>query len=310
MSSQQIMSSAEPSICIPRVFMNITKERILTVFTELFGDERAIDHIDMVEKASPNGDKYQRVFVHFRQWPTTRDAQEMRRQLLDNKDVKIVYDDPWFWKCSASHAKRPDARETNKPRGPYIMMNNDDSRRDNQSQSQSQTRYQRDDRPREYESRPRYQPEDRQRDRQQQERPRYQPDERQREYQPRRQQQDERQREYQPRQQQDERRDNYSVARTHHKPTYQPSSSSRPVITRRPKLKIDVSCTDAEASQTLETVTTNTTSTSADVPGSPPYNPTTPPTTPPKLQTEAPGAPKKIPSTRTKFIITSSDDDE
>ena len=299
MSSQQIMSSAEPSICIPRVFMNITKERILTVFTELFGDERAIDHIDMVEKASPNGDKYQRVFVHFRQWPTTRDAQEMRRQLLDNKDVKIVYDDPWFWKCSASHAKRPDARETNKPRGPYIMMNNDDSRRE-----QSRPRYQPDERQREYQPR---QQQERQRDYPSQSRQHY--DERPREYQSRpRYQPDER------RQQQDERRDNYAVARTH-KPTYQPSSSSRPVVTRRPKLKIDVSCTDAEATQTLETVTTtntNTTSTSTDVPGSPPYNPTTPPTTPTKLQTEAeaPGAPKKTRSTRAKFIVTTSSDDE
>jgi hypothetical protein len=307
MSSQQIMSSAEPSVCIPRVFMNIKKERILTVFTELFGDERAIDHIDMVEKASPNGDKYQRVFVHFRQWPTTRDAQEMRRQLLDNKDVKIVYDDPWFWKCSASHAKRPDARET-KPRGPYIMMNNDDSRRE-----QSQPRQQYDERPRDYQSRSQ---QERQRDYPSQSRQHY--DERPREYQSRpryqpedRRQQQERQREYQPRQQQD---DNHSIARTHHKPTYQPSSSSRPVVTRRPKLKIDVSCTDAEASQTLESVTTtNATSTSADVTGSsPPYNPTTPPTTPTKLQTEAeaPGAPKKTRSTRTKFIVTTSSDDE
>ena len=121
----QVLSVSEPSICIPRVFLNITRERVFGVFTELFG-ENAIDHVDMIQKESEKGDKYQRVFIHFREWPTTAIAQATRRQLIDGNEVKIVYDGPWYWKCSASHSNRRDERPR-QSRAPFIVMDDQPS---------------------------------------------------------------------------------------------------------------------------------------------------------------------------------------
>jgi len=91
-----------PSLCIPRVFMNITKGRIAFVFKSL--DLGEIDHIDVVPKTSATGDKFQRVFIHFKRWGTSPDAVRARERILSGKELKIVYDEPWFWKVSANRA--------------------------------------------------------------------------------------------------------------------------------------------------------------------------------------------------------------
>jgi len=91
-----------PSLCIPRVFQNITKERVAYVFKSLGLGE--LDHIDMVPRTSDNGDKFQRVFVHFKRWATTDEAVRARERVLGGKEIKIIYDDPWFWKISANRS--------------------------------------------------------------------------------------------------------------------------------------------------------------------------------------------------------------
>lgn len=91
-----------PSLCIPRVFQNITKERVAFVFKSLnLGD---IDHIDMIPKTSESGDKFQRVFVHFKRWSTSDEAVRARERVLGGKEIKVIYDDPWFWKISANRS--------------------------------------------------------------------------------------------------------------------------------------------------------------------------------------------------------------
>ncbi len=117
-SSSVSIPESQPSICIPRVFDNIEKKTIWEIFTHLFGRE-AIDRIDVVYKEAPNGEKFKRVFVHFRAWPKTYECQAMRKRLLDNQEVKIVYDEPWFWKCTASRVEKPQTRD--RPRvAPYV----------------------------------------------------------------------------------------------------------------------------------------------------------------------------------------------
>jgi hypothetical protein len=91
-----------PSLCIPRMFPNITKERILQVFGDL--DICDIDHIDMIPKTSPNGEKFQRVFIHMSQWKNNQQAVRARARVLEGKEIKIIYDDPWFWKVSANRS--------------------------------------------------------------------------------------------------------------------------------------------------------------------------------------------------------------
>ena len=91
-----------PSLCIPRVFANISENRIRQVFNELALGQ--ILRIDMIERRSDNGDVYKRVFIHFDKWSDNVDAVATRQRLISGKDIKIVYDNPWFWKVSANRS--------------------------------------------------------------------------------------------------------------------------------------------------------------------------------------------------------------
>lgn len=89
-----------PSLCIPRVLKNIDTNRIRSVFesTRL----GRIERIDVVEKKNGNGEITKRVFIHFQKWFWNEVAQNARKRLIAGKDIKIVYDFPWYWKVSAN----------------------------------------------------------------------------------------------------------------------------------------------------------------------------------------------------------------
>jgi hypothetical protein len=93
------MPSNVPSLCIPRVFTNIDERRIRRIFDELNMGE--IQRIDVVGKTTEKGEKFNRVFVHFKRWFANENADTARERLLNGKEIKIIYDDPWFWKVSA-----------------------------------------------------------------------------------------------------------------------------------------------------------------------------------------------------------------
>ena len=99
------------SICIPRVFNNIGWRRIKQVFIDLRWG--FIDRVDVI----PCGGKFKRAFVHFApgKW-NMRDkkARESLTALQKGNEVKVIYDEPWFWKISISASKKPD--EAPKPR--------------------------------------------------------------------------------------------------------------------------------------------------------------------------------------------------
>ena len=88
-----------PSLCIPRVFPNISEARIRKTFEDIFIGR--IEKIDIIK-----GDKFNRVFVHLI-WNNTPDALYVRNQVMTGKDVKVVYDGPWFWMVSASRKQTP-----------------------------------------------------------------------------------------------------------------------------------------------------------------------------------------------------------
>ena len=106
--------NAEPSICIPRVFTNTTRKHIFEVFSELKLGK--IDRIDMVHKTNKENEEYFRVFIHFASWNKHNDtAISVRKKLLAGNEVKIVHQDPWFWKCSASKLDKPKDKFDYKP---------------------------------------------------------------------------------------------------------------------------------------------------------------------------------------------------
>lgn len=97
----------EPSLCIPRVFPNLTKEFVKDIIEnyERLGE---VERVDMVNKENAKGEKFKRVFVHFKMWNMDDEyVTERRDTALRGEMFEIVYDEPWFWKVGRSHAEKP-----------------------------------------------------------------------------------------------------------------------------------------------------------------------------------------------------------
>ena len=86
------------TLCIPRVFSNIGDKRIRSVFYALKLGH--IGRIDVVSKISERGEKFNRVFIHFERWFDTDNAHSALKLLSEGRDIKVIYDEPWFWKVS------------------------------------------------------------------------------------------------------------------------------------------------------------------------------------------------------------------
>jgi hypothetical protein len=99
-----------PSICIPRTFTSIRGKPTKTAVFNTIRDLRIghIERIDVVQKTDARGERYCTIYVHL-QWNVRNQlGRDTRKKLLDGNDVKIVYDDPWFWKCCMSTMEKPD----------------------------------------------------------------------------------------------------------------------------------------------------------------------------------------------------------
>ena len=108
-----------PSMCIPRTFVNITRSHVYKTINDL--NLGVIDHIDMVRRKNEKGEDFQRVFIHFSKWHSNSVADRARTLLLSGKEVKVIYEDPWFWKISAN---RSSERMSHKPVKPVYTNAN------------------------------------------------------------------------------------------------------------------------------------------------------------------------------------------
>jgi hypothetical protein len=92
------MSSVNQSLSlfIPRVFPNITQERIADIFYVLgLGD---VKRVDRVLKQDGDGNEYYSVYVHFEYWYETNAVANFQERVTNpGKEARIVYDDPWYW---------------------------------------------------------------------------------------------------------------------------------------------------------------------------------------------------------------------
>ena len=141
-----------PSLCIPRAFSNITKDRVYRAFKDV--DLGEIDHVDLIERTSDKGERYLRIFVHFRRWYNNRNAMTARDRVLDGKDIKIVYDDPSFWKVFKNNydelpSERRDNRDRDRDRDRHARLVIDDDRRPNRRPREDYRNERRPQRPRE-----------------------------------------------------------------------------------------------------------------------------------------------------------------
>ena len=90
------------SLCISRVMNHITKEDIYNVLNYICLGE--ISHIDIINKNN-NGDIYKIAFIHFKKWFNTENSNKALERLNNGKDIKIIYEFPWFWKITLNKSK-------------------------------------------------------------------------------------------------------------------------------------------------------------------------------------------------------------
>ena len=122
MSSTEVIT--EPSICIPRTLNNTTWRDVKNTFEEILGTG-TVERVDIVP--SRNNDPFCKIFIHFRYWPTNEPtAVELRQRLMNGETLNVVYDTPWFWKCSASRLPKPERKRNRE--GPYVDFNNKEGR--------------------------------------------------------------------------------------------------------------------------------------------------------------------------------------
>ena len=104
------MESQQLSLYIPRVFANITKDRITHIFKSLGIGETSV--IDFVPREDSNtGESYNMAFVHFEKWYENVGSQNFQDRVNDpQSDAKVVYDDPWYWICLPNLNPKPDSQ--------------------------------------------------------------------------------------------------------------------------------------------------------------------------------------------------------
>ena len=119
------------SLCIPRVFSNISYSRIFDVFKEV-----GLGRIMRVDKVDVPGENYSRAFVHFTPggWSNTPYANNILSELVAGNNLEIIYEagKPWFWKVFLSNSPRPSEAprpsETPRPHtGPKVTIVNKSS---------------------------------------------------------------------------------------------------------------------------------------------------------------------------------------
>ena len=85
------------SICIPMVEDHINKKNLYDTFKKHNWGE--INRIDLVKVKNK-----QRAFIHYHYWYNNNKSNFVYNLLNNDKDVKIIYDYPWYWKCVKNYS--------------------------------------------------------------------------------------------------------------------------------------------------------------------------------------------------------------
>lgn len=90
-----------PNIYIPMLFSNISHDRLRTIIKQLGIFTPAI--INFEEKQDLKGNKCNCAFIQVEHWHDTPHGRHFRSKLLADEEVKVVFDDPWFFICKRKH---------------------------------------------------------------------------------------------------------------------------------------------------------------------------------------------------------------
>lgn len=124
MSSSNKIIVNQPILCIPGVFANIKEERIRRVFGDL--DLGEVTRVDIVVPkklagADEKENKFNRVFIHI-EWNESPQSIASRERLAQGKEIKIIYDEPWFWKVSAYRPPAPKPKFESQSKKPKVFQ--------------------------------------------------------------------------------------------------------------------------------------------------------------------------------------------
>ena len=92
------------SIYIPRVFGNIGEKKIKNVFES--NNIGRVNHVDLVAKMGKDHKIYHSAYVNFEEWYNNVASRNIQEKLNADKEVKIVYDDPWYWTVYKNKTKK------------------------------------------------------------------------------------------------------------------------------------------------------------------------------------------------------------
>ncbi len=87
------MSSVNPSIYIPFVNLSCTEEYISNIFKTLLIGE--VNKVDLIRKDGLT--PHYMAFIHFNYWYDNIASNNLRRKIIDEQNVRIVYNDPYYW---------------------------------------------------------------------------------------------------------------------------------------------------------------------------------------------------------------------
>lgn len=122
MSSSNKIIVNQPILCIPGVFANIKEDRIRRIFGDLnLGEVTRVDIVvpKKLAGADEKENKFNRVFIHI-DWNESHQSIACRERLNQGKEIKIIYDEPWFWRVSAYRPPAPKPKfesQSKKPKG-------------------------------------------------------------------------------------------------------------------------------------------------------------------------------------------------
>jgi hypothetical protein len=85
------------TLCLPKIHNNVSKAQIYTIFNKYkFGNIYKIDLINIKQS--------KRAFIHYNTWNKNEQNNKVKNYLEEGLDIKIIYEFPWFWKCSKSRS--------------------------------------------------------------------------------------------------------------------------------------------------------------------------------------------------------------
>ena len=107
------------SVFIPKVFKNITVERISSIFeNKKIG---SVHYIDLIPKKNEKNNSYNSAFIHFKTLYETDESKSFVNNLDNDSKTTLLYDDPWYWVILPNNGKK---RTTKKNHADLIRLLN------------------------------------------------------------------------------------------------------------------------------------------------------------------------------------------